>query len=155
MKIIGNGGHASVVRGFLPFINDDRYFFVAIGDNRARLKEALNAINNGLIPCDAVIHQQAIVHHTARIGRGSVIMAGTIISADVVIGDFCIVNHNATVDHGSILGDFVHIAPGAAICGDVSIGEGALVGVGVGIAPGAVIPEWSIVKAARLDIEKL
>ena len=54
-----------------------------------------------------------------------------------------------------MLEHFVHIAPGAHLCGHVKVGEGTLVGVGVGIAPMAVIPPWSLVKAARLDIEPL
>ena len=149
MKVIGDGGHAAVVRELPPAEGT----LVAIGDNRAR-KRVVEA-EKGSGPFATLIHPTAWVSPTARLGEGSVIMAGAIVQAGAVIGAHCIINTGASVDHHCIIEDFVHIAPGARLCGAVRVGEGTLVGVGVGIAPGAVIPAWSLVKARRLEIEPI
>ena len=150
MKIIGNGGHAKVVREVMnPYEQDRGYTFVAIGDNRARKKEA-EALRDRLF--DTLIHPSAIVSRTVEIGAGTVIMAGAVVQANARIGKHVILNTGCTVDHDCVIEDYVHIAPGAHLCGDVHIGEGTLVGVGVGIAPGTRIPSWCVVKATRLDI---
>jgi acyl-[acyl carrier protein]--UDP-N-acetylglucosamine O-acyltransferase len=59
-----------------------------------------------------------------------------------------IVNTGATVDHDCRLGDFVHVAPGAHLCGGVTVDEGALLGVGCAVAPGVRIGAWATVGAA-------
>lgn len=147
MKIIGDGGHASVIREFAPWWK--RGYVAAIGDNRKR-HAAVQGLGKWKFP--VLIHPSAIVSRTARIGRGTVIMAGAIVGPDVRVGAFCIINHGASVDHGTCLCDFVHVAPGAHICGSCYIGEGALIGVGVSIVPGTEIARWKVCKAAKLDI---
>ena len=150
MKIIGDGGHAAVVREIInPYAPDRGYAFVAIGDNAARKRE-IEALKGYLL--DTLIHSKAVVSPDAEIGAGTVIMAGAVVQAHAKIGIGCIINSGATVDHHCILEDYVHIAPGAHLCGNVHVGEGTLVGVGVGIAPNTTIPAWSLVKARRLEI---
>ena len=154
IRIIGDGGHASVVKEIVRLTFMDRPTsgaFVAIGDNKARKKEAES--NGG--PFAVLVHPSAIVSDSASIGEGSIIMAGAIIQPHASIGRHVIVNSGATLDHHCIIGDYAHIAPGAHLCGAVHVGEGTLVGVGVGIAPQTTIPSWSIVKAARLDVQSV
>lgn len=146
--MIGNGGHAAVIRSFAP-----KAWVVAVGDNAARRREVWAQHSESQY--DTAIHPSAIIDPTAQIGEGTVIMAGVIVQAHAVIGNHCIINTGATVDHHCVLEDFVHIAPGAHLCGNVHVGEGTLVGVGVGIAPNTTIPAWSLVKARRLEIEPL
>lgn len=45
------------------------------------------------------------------------------------IGKRVIVNTGSTVDHDCIIGDYVHIAPGCHISGNVVIGDGVWIGV--------------------------
>ena len=150
MRIIGDGGHAKVVREVISAMREaPGDCFVAVGDNRARKREAEAQRDASFA---ILIHPTAHVSASAVIGPGSVIMAHAVVQPAARIGAHCIVNTGATVDHDCILGDYVHVAPGAHLCGGVQVGEGTLVGVGVGIAPLARIPAWSVVKAARLDI---
>ena len=151
MRVIGDGGHAAVVREIIEACGAKIGIVVAIGDNKIRKRETL--AHPGAYVC--LIHPKAIVSPSAIIGAGSVVMAGAIVGANAYIGKHCIVNHGATVDHHCVLGDYVHIAPGAHLCGGVQVGEGTLVGVGVAIAPSAKIPAWSFCKARRLEIESL
>ena len=66
------------------------------------------------------------------------------------MGAHCIVNTHASVDHDCHLGDFVHIAPHAALCGHVEIGEGTLIGAGAVVVPGVKIGKWSVIGAGSL-----
>lgn len=156
IRIIGNGGHASVVRDVIAAIfgrNDLTidFEFVAIGDNRIRQREAEKLTK----PIYALIHPSAVISPSAKIGVGTIVMAGAIVQANVTIGKHCILNSNSVVDHGCTLEDYVHIAPGAHLCGGVRVGEGSLIGVGVGIAPLAEVPPWSLVKARSWEVVPL
>ena len=149
MRIIGDGGHAKVIKDYWRnWWQDLDKAFVAVGDNAARKREAERTQG----PFAILLHRGAVISDSATIGDGTVVMAGAIIAASVVIGKHCIVNHNAVVDHDCVLGDYVHVAPGAHLCGHVEVGEGSLVGVGVGIAPMCKIPAWTLVKARKLEI---
>ena len=147
-RIIGDGGHAKVVRECISARGDT---FIAVGDNRARKREA--EAHQG--PFAVMVHPSAVVSPKADIGDGTVIMAGAVVQAGALIGRHCIVNTCASVDHDCVLEDYVHIAPDAHLCGNVRVGEGTLVAVGASIAPNTKIPAWSIVKASRLQIEPL
>lgn len=104
---------------------------VSIGVNRIRkmIVERLKA-NNPDIKFATAIHPSAVISPTAKIGEGTVVMAGTVINADAVIGNHCIINTGATVDHDCKIGDYCHIAPGVNISGATNVGEGTWVGVG-------------------------
>ena len=155
MKIIGDGGHAKVIRELIS--PHSQYtpadVFIAIGDNASRKREAEKQAYGCFFP--SLMHSSVRFSHTASIGEGTVLMAGVIVQANARIGKHCIINTGATIDHDCVIGDYAHIAPGAHLCGNVHIGEGTLVGVGVGIAPGCKIPAWSLVKARRLEIVPL
>ena len=155
MRLIGDGGHAKVVRevhACMFDLFDDSYCFIAIGSNAARKREAESHSDTSF---PVLAHPTAIIAPTLALGVGTIIMAGVIIQPGVTIGKHVILNTGCVVDHDCVIGDYVHIAPGAHLCGGVHVGEGSLVGVGVGIAPNTVIPCWSLVKAARLDIVPL
>ena len=153
MKIIGNGGHAAVVRDVARFLaHEPDGHFIAVGDNRSRQREARRRPRARFV---ILIHPWAYVAPDVKIGAGTIIMAGAIVQPTCVIGRHVIVNTNSVVEHHCRIGDFVHIGPGAHLCGGVKVGTGALIGVGVGIAPGAKIPAGSLVKARRLEIEPL
>jgi sugar O-acyltransferase (sialic acid O-acetyltransferase NeuD family) len=82
-----------------------------------------------------LIHASSSVSPSAKVGQGSHVLAGAVIAADATVGDFCIINHSASVDHECLIDDGVHIAPGAVLCGCVEIDENALIGAGSVILP--------------------
>ena len=151
MKLIGNGGHAAVVKSF--YRGDDP--IVAIGDNRTRRKVVNDLVSSGWWTNGAAVHPSAIIAEQVPIGVGTVIMAGVIVQAGAKIGQHVILNTGCTVDHHCVIGDYAHIAPGAHLCGGVEVGEGALIGVGVGIEPNVKIPAWSVVKREKYIVESV
>ncbi len=103
---------------------------VAIGDNKIRLaifkklehKECGNIIT--------LIHRDATVCSSVKIGAGTVVMAGAIVNAFSSLGKGCIINSNSVVEHDCVLSDGVHISPGAILTGAVSIDSCSWVGAG-------------------------
>ena len=145
MKIIGDGGHAKVIKELLQQYDLGWFSYkdavIAIGDNMARKKEA--EVNADL-RFPVLISKDARVSKDAFIGSGTVIMAGAVVQPGARIGEFCIINTGATVDHDCVIGDYSHIAPGAHLCGGVVIGEGALVGLFGGGEVHAVAREFAV-----------
>src|SRR5690606_21947196 len=91
-----------------------------------------------------------IISSSVKIDIGTVLMQGTIIQADTFIGKHAIINTRASIDHDSTVEDFVHISPGAILCGGVQIGEGTHIGAGAVILPGIKIGQWCKVGAGAV-----
>ena len=172
INLYGAGGHAKVVKeiveacgGTVGCLYDDApacgslhgapvvraadaviagRLIISIGANRVR---RLIAGRHHQLSYARAIHPQAIVSPSATVGEGSVVVHGAIIQADARIGRHSIVNTGASVGHECVVADFVHIAPHATLCGNVSIGEGAWVGAGATVIPGRKIGPWAVVGA--------
>jgi sugar O-acyltransferase (sialic acid O-acetyltransferase NeuD family) len=124
---------------------------VAIGGSRGRDRLAIQAMfaQHGL-QSGVVIHPNASVDATARLGHGTQVLALAVVAAEASVGAACIVNHRASVDHECQLGDGVHLAPGATLCGLVSVGAGAFIGAGAVVLPRLVIGPDAIVGAGAV-----
>ena len=109
---------------------------VAIGGSRGADRCTIQRVlaSRGLTPL-LVVHPTAFVAKSARLGRGAQILAQSAVCVDVAMGEGCIVNTAASVDHECILGDGVHICPGARLAGCVVVEDFATVGTGAIILP--------------------
>lgn len=97
-----------------------------------------------------IIHHQAVVATSARIGENSHLLAGAIVAAGCVVGHASIINTKASVDHESHLGAGVHIAPGATLCGCVHVGDYTMIGAGAVVLPRVKIGSSVIVGAGSV-----
>lgn len=130
--------------------------FVAIGraDIRLQLIEKLLGKGHRVL---SPVHSRAVVSPRARMGDGSVLMAGAVVQTGTTLGIGVIVNTAATVDHDCSLEDGVHIAPGAHLAGDVSvgaaswIGAGAVIREGINVGSGVTIGAGAVVVADVAD----
>lgn len=125
---------------------------ISIGNNNIRKQIALQY---DWVTFETLIHSKSTISKTAEIKEGTVVMAGTTINAGVKIGKHCIVNTNSSVDHDCIVEDFAHIAPNAALAGNVYIGEGTHVGIGACVIQGVKIGKWCTVGAGTVVIENI
>ena len=100
---------------------------VAIGDAAIRQK-LMERIDKGRRA--SLIHPSAVVAGDVEIGEGTVVMAGTVINSGSVLGKGCIVNTASSIDHDCKIGDYVHVAVGAHLAGNVEVGEGTWIGAG-------------------------
>lgn len=95
----------------------------------------------------------ALVHPSAWIAPGVVlddgvqVMAGVVIQPGCAIGENSIVNTRAGVDHDCRIGRDVHVAPGATLCGTVTVEDGAFIGAGATVIQGLRIGARAVVGA--------
>lgn len=143
--VLGNSQH------LLNLLPEYQGVIVAIGNNSIRLSklEQLSAHRAQIV---SLVHPSAVVSRYARIGSGSVIMAGAILNADACVGMGCIINTGATVDHDCVLGDGVHISPGANLAGGIHVGKGAWVGIGACVRQLITLGQGSVVGAGAVVI---
>ncbi|MBC7604044.1 MAG: acetyltransferase, partial [Ramlibacter sp.] len=71
------------------------------------------------------------------------------------LGRSVIVNHGAVVDHDVVIGEFSHVAPRAALGGNVVVGKRVLIGAGASVLPGIRIADDVTVGAGAVVIEHL
>ena len=114
---------------------------VAIGDNKIR-KQLAQTIQHVF---GKLIHPSASIDRLSLVGEGSVVMHHAVIQRGTRIGKHGIINTASSVDHDCVLGDFVHIAPNATLCGGVQIGDETFIGAGV-----VVLPQIKIGKRATV-----
>lgn len=119
---------------------------VAIGNN-ARRRDLTRQLATAGETFVSVIHPQAVVSPGAIVGPGSMILAGAVVNTGAYLGLGVIVNTCASLDHHNQIGDYVHIAPGAHLGGNVRVGEGALIGLGTSVMPQRAIGAWAITGA--------
>lgn len=125
---------------------------IAIGDNAARQRVARHWHH---IKWLTLIHPTAWVAPNVVLGHGCVVMAGAILQPSVRLGSHVIVNTMASVDHESVLDDFVHIAPGCHLAGNVHLEEGVFGGIGSTYTPGVAVGRWSMIGAGATVTKSL
>lgn len=132
-------------------LDNGALWILAIGNNTIRQRIAQQFKLNYA----TVIHNSAIISPSVVIGEGTVCMAGAALNADAIIGSHCILNTSCRVDHDCRLADFVHISPGATLCGNVSVGMGTQIGAGAVVLPGIRIGLNCVVGAGATVIRSI
>ena len=116
---------------YKPDLLPNAFAIVAIGDNKIR-KQLAQTIQHVF---GELIHPSASIDRFSLVGEGSVVMHHAVIQRGSRIGKHGIINTACSVDHDCFLGDFVHIAPNATLCGGVQIGDETFIGAGVVVLP--------------------
>lgn len=119
----------------------------ARGEDRCQLAERFLARGFSLPP---LVHATAAVSPAATLGAGCQVLAGTVVAAGAVLGSACIVNNRASVDHECVLGQGVHVAPGATLCGCIRVGDYTMIGAGAVVLPRVTIGCHAIVGAGAV-----
>lgn len=137
------------VMDFIPDI--EKFIIISIGNNRIRKKVA-SCLQLHFI---RLFHPRTSISNRSSIDEGTVVMAGVTINCEVKIGKHCIINTNASIDHDSVINDYVHISPNVALAGNVEIGEGSHIGIGACIIQGVKIGKWCTIGAGAVIIRDI
>ena len=129
---------------------------VAIGDNWIR-KQFVEKITEEApeFQFPSLIHSSAEISSRAKVGSGTVVMAGATIRNDTTIGDHCLINTGANVDHDCILEDFSSIGPGCTLGGSVVVSCCSAVGLGANVIHGRTIGTHSIIGAGATVLKDI
>lgn len=124
---------------------------VAIGGNSGRDRIAIQRLFKSKGMClPVLVHPTASVCNTAILGIGTQVLAQAVVASDSRIGTACIINHHASIDHECVLGYGVHVAPGATLCGCITVGDNVLVGAGSVVLPRCVIGADAVIGAGAV-----
>ncbi len=132
--------------------SNDVEFILGIGDNRTRqiiakmIAERKKLILN-------VIHPNASISKTVKIGIGNFVSRNVSINPFVDIGNYCILNTACVIEHECVIGEAAHIAPGAVLAGNVSVGERSFIGANATIKQGVKIGKDVIIGAGTVIIK--
>jgi sugar O-acyltransferase (sialic acid O-acetyltransferase NeuD family) len=134
-------------------IKSDTNLFIAIGNNNLRHQvfEKLS-LNNYF---STLIHPNSIISSTTSVSSNVFISAGAIVNAYAKIGHGCIINTSSIIEHECDIDDFVHIAPGAVLAGNVKVGKKSFIGANATIKQGITIGEDVIVGAGAVIINDI
>ena len=127
---------------------------LGVGDNRTRQLLAERCLGWG-IEIITTIHPTASVSRSARLGRGTVVMASAVINPDARIGLGVIVNTCAVVEHDVVIEDYAHISPNATMGGGSCLGAFSHLGLGASVLPCVVIGSSTVVGAGAVVVKNL
>jgi sugar O-acyltransferase (sialic acid O-acetyltransferase NeuD family) len=131
---------------FLEGVAVPRGLCVALGiaDASARRRILVRCRALGLEVIN-VIHPEAWLSPSVKLGCGNHIKAGAVIDTSSEIGDACIIDNNTTIAHDNVIESFSHLAPGVALGSSITIGEGTIVGIGASVSTGVKIGAHCII----------
>jgi sugar O-acyltransferase (sialic acid O-acetyltransferase NeuD family) len=116
----------------------DMQFVIGIGENAVRQKIAQRFAGNlrfaNLIHPSATFGQRQ--QKVVEAQQGVIVCAGMRFTNNIQVGNFSIFNLNATIGHDVMVEDFVNVAPGACISGNVHLGARCWVGTGAVVNQG-------------------
>jgi len=146
---IGNVGFARWIMD--ESTREDLRGLAAIGGARGRDRLTVHELfrSHG-VRVEHLVHPLASVCRTASLGAGTQVLAQAVVASDTRIGEACIINHRAAADHECVLGDGIHIAPGATLCGCVTVGDNVMIGAGAVVLPRVRIGDNTIVGAGAV-----
>ena len=126
-------------------------FVVAVGGGRGLDRQSIAAMLLGHgFKARSVIHPSAIISPTSKLGQGVQILAGSVVSTCAAVGDHVIINTGANIDHDCCLAPGCHVAPNAALAGEINVGENVFIGTNATILPGLSIGKNSCVGAGAV-----
>ncbi|MBN1574891.1 MAG: acetyltransferase [Deltaproteobacteria bacterium] len=111
---------------------------LGIGDNNRR-REAGEWLDKTGVSLLTVRSRWAMVSISAVVGDGVVMIGPVVVNAAARIGKGVILNTASTVDHECVISDYVHIAPGVNLAGNVTVGQNSFIGIGAKVIPGIKI----------------
>jgi len=128
--------------------------FIGIGDNKIRAT-IFSYLNKFGVSLPAISHPSAIISPKAVIGKATVIMPGVIINTLSNIGDGVICNSSSVIEHECTINNFVHIAPGAVLAGNVTVGQHSFIGANAVIKQGITIGSNVVVGAGAVVVKDI
>lgn len=130
-------------------------YFTAIGDNKIRhtINTTVN-LNTNKTPINA-IHPSASISPTAQLDYGIMVGDGCVINACSKIGEGVICNTKSIIEHECQIGAYSHIAPGAVLCGNVSVGNNSFIGAGAVVRQGITIGNNVVIGAGTVVVKDI
>lgn len=134
--------------------NEHSQFILCIGDNiiRSRAAEKICKKKKRII---SVVHPSAHIAQKVSIDDGCFVAAGAHLNPLAQVGKYSILNTGCIVEHECIIKNCTHIAPGAVLAGNVSIGAYSFIGANSIVKQGVKIGANVIVGAGAVVLNDI
>lgn len=126
----------------------------AIGDPAVRREVVRRAEQLGA-RFHTVVHPTANLTSRVELGPGCIVTAGCILTTHVRIGAHVHVNLASTISHDVVLGDFVTLAPGVHLAGNVTVEAGCDIGIGAVVIPQRRVGAGCVIGAGAVVISDI
>lgn len=146
LKYLGYEGEVDVK----SIVGDD-LVFPSIGDNLIR-KKVITLFDKYQLNQFVAVDPSANVSRTAFINPSTYIGKNVMVNAQTKIGKGLILNTGCIIEHECQLSDFVHIAPGAVLCGNVSVGNDSFIGANSVVRQNVEIGEKIVIGAGSVVV---
>jgi sugar O-acyltransferase (sialic acid O-acetyltransferase NeuD family) len=80
-----------------------------------------------------------------QIGVDCTVLNGVFLGAKVSIGNHVGIRANSSINHDTVVEEYVFVGPGVTVCGKVKLGKGSYIGAGAVIKDGLTIGAWSTI----------
>lgn len=132
-----NGHDVVTYDVFLHLPADERLVALAIADGAVRRRLAERCAEDGVDPFPVVADSASFLDDV-QVGEGGVFCGYAHVTSNVTIGRHFHANYHSYLAHDCVVGDFVTLAPGAKVNGNVVVEDGAYIGSGAVIRQGSV-----------------
>lgn len=132
----------------------DNLVFPCVGDNliRKRLIQYFDRLElNQFVLKDPTSR----VSSSVRLGPSTYIGKSVVVNPQSTIGKGVILNTSCVVEHECVVSDYVHIAPGAVLCGNVIVFENAFIGANSVIRNNTVISADNVIGAGSVVVKDI
>lgn len=102
-----------------------------------------------------LVHPSASVASSARLGPGTVLLAGAVVTGRAVVGAHVAVMPGVVITHDATVGHYVTFASGVRLGGGVEVEEGAYLGSGALIREHLKVGAWSLVGMGSVVLEDI
>ncbi|HEY6977114.1 MAG TPA: acetyltransferase [Chitinophagaceae bacterium] len=127
---------------------------LGLGDNKAR-KNLFENLKRNKVSIETLRHPRASVSDLSSADEGTVVMSSVIINPFVKIGKAVICNSGCIIEHECIIENYVHIAPGAVLAGNVFVGESSFIGANAFVKQGIKIGKNVTVGAGSVILKNV
>ena len=153
---ISNGSFGAAQRLLPPRLLADGWHYAAVTlgsigapTRRRALCQQLKALGFQL---PVLADPSAVISSHAELAEGAFVGKRAVINAGSSVGACAILNTGSVIEHDCTVGGFVHVSPGAVLCGAVQAEANAHVGAGAVVMQGVRIGRDSIIGAGSVII---
>jgi UDP-perosamine 4-acetyltransferase len=112
----------------------DAEVFVAIGDNYSR-KNLSILLEHAGIKLPSIIHPQAYIEHSARIGFGNLLLGGVYVGSKTIIGNGNLIFPGVCFSHHNHVGNYNFFSPNVSVGGYTHIQSTCKIGMNSVVKP--------------------
>jgi sugar O-acyltransferase (sialic acid O-acetyltransferase NeuD family) len=123
---------------------------VAIGYNHMRFRKETFDRFLPVIPFARLIHQNAYVDSSVKVGAGCFVLPGCTVDAHAVLGDNVLLNTGSVIAHDTTVGSHTFCAPAVAVAGKTTIGNCCIIGLNSTVIDNLTICDFTRIAAGAV-----